>query len=98
MARGVNGQASGSISLWRAGRRAPDYFYLAMARLLLMGLAGLLCSSGASPAAWGQANSPDNKADTNGGVDQGALKAEETLIYPDDLSLHTGVRRGADDA
>ena len=85
MARVVNGQASGSISLWRAGRRAPDYFCLAMARLLLVGFAVVLCSSGASSAAWGQANSPDNKADTNGGVEQGALKAVETLIYPDDL-------------
>jgi polysaccharide export outer membrane protein len=56
-----------------------------MAGLLLMGLASLLCAPGVSPAASEKTNSPDNKADTKGGVDQGALKAEETLIYPNDL-------------
>jgi polysaccharide export outer membrane protein len=56
-----------------------------MVGLLLMGLAGLLCASGALNAASQKENSPDNKADTKGGVDQGSLKAEETLIYPNDL-------------
>jgi polysaccharide export outer membrane protein len=56
-----------------------------MVGLLLMGLAGLLCAPGASPAASEKANSPDNKADTKGGVNPGSLKAEETLINPDDL-------------
>jgi polysaccharide export outer membrane protein len=56
-----------------------------MAGLLLMGLAGLLCAPGASPAAWEKANSPDNKADAKSGADRGSLKAEETLIYPNDL-------------
>jgi polysaccharide export outer membrane protein len=56
-----------------------------MVGLLLMGLAGLVCAPGALPAASEQANSPDNKGDTKGGVDPGTLKAEETLIYPNDL-------------
>jgi polysaccharide export outer membrane protein len=56
-----------------------------MAGLLLMGMAGLFCAHGASPAASEKANGRDNKADTKGGVDPGALKAEETLIYPNDL-------------
>jgi polysaccharide export outer membrane protein len=56
-----------------------------MAGLLLMGLAGLLCAPGASPAASEKANSPDNKADTKGRVDLGSQRAEETLIYPNDL-------------
>ena len=85
MAWGVKGSALGVMSLWRAGRRAPGRLCLTMVALLLMGLAGLLCAPGASPAASQKANSPDNKADTKGGVDQGSLKAEETLIYPNDL-------------
>jgi len=85
MAWGVKSSALGVMSLWRAGRRAPGRLCLTMVALLLMGLAGLLCAPGASPAASQKANSPDNKADTKGGVDQGSLKAEETLIYPNDL-------------
>ena len=85
MAWGVTGSALGVMSLWRAGRRAPGHFYLTMVGLLLMGLAGLFCAPGASPAASQKANSPDNKADTKGGVDQGPLKAEDTLIYPNDV-------------
>jgi polysaccharide export outer membrane protein len=50
-----------------------------------MGLAGLLCARGASPAAPQKENVRDSKADTQGGADPGALKAEETLIYPNDL-------------
>jgi polysaccharide export outer membrane protein len=56
-----------------------------MVGLLLVGLAGLLCAPEASPATWQKANSPDNKADTQGGDDQESLKVEETLIYPNDL-------------
>jgi polysaccharide export outer membrane protein len=56
-----------------------------MVGMLLMGIAGFVCAPGASPAAWEKENSPDNKADTNGGVEAGSLKAEETLIYPNDL-------------
>jgi polysaccharide export outer membrane protein len=85
MAWGVKGSAWGVLSHWRAGGRAPGHFYLTMVGLLLMGLAGLLCAPGTSPAASEKANSPDNKADTKGAVDQGSLKAEETLIYPNDL-------------
>jgi polysaccharide export outer membrane protein len=50
-----------------------------------MSLAGLLCAPGASPAASEEANNPDNKTDTKGAVNPAALKAEETLIYPNDL-------------
>ena len=50
-----------------------------------MGLAGLFCAPGASPAASEKENAPDNKADPKGGVNPGALKAVETLIYANDL-------------
>jgi polysaccharide export outer membrane protein len=50
-----------------------------------MALSGLLCAPGALPAASEKANSPDNKTDTKGAVNPAALKAEETLIYPNDL-------------
>jgi polysaccharide export outer membrane protein len=56
-----------------------------MVGLLLMAVGVLLCAPGASPAASEKANSPDNKSDTKSGVDLGSLKAEETLIYPNDL-------------
>jgi polysaccharide export outer membrane protein len=85
MAWGVNDSASGITSLGRASGRAAGHFYLTMAGLLLMGLAGLVCAPGVSPAASEKANAPDHKADTKSGVDQGGLKAEETLIYPNDL-------------
>jgi len=85
MVQGLNGSASNVMWLWRAGGRAPGRFHFRMAGLLLMGLAGLLCAPGASPAASEKANSPDNKADTKGRVDLGSQRAEETLIYPNDL-------------
>ncbi|MGO8734248.1 MAG: polysaccharide biosynthesis/export family protein [Terriglobia bacterium] len=72
-------------SLGRAGGRAPGRFHFTAAGLLLMGLTGLFCAHGASSLASEKANGPDNKADTKGGVDPGPLKAEETLIYPNDL-------------
>jgi polysaccharide export outer membrane protein len=71
--------------LGRIGGTVPGCFYVAVLGLLLAGFAGLLYASGGSPAASEKANSPDNKADTQGGVEGGSLKAEETLIYPDDL-------------
>ncbi|MGA2607484.1 MAG: polysaccharide biosynthesis/export family protein [Terriglobia bacterium] len=85
MTRGVRGSWSSVMWLGRAGGRARSRLHFTMVGLLLMGLAGLLCAPGVSPAASEKANGPDNKADTKGGVDQGALKAEETLIYPNDL-------------
>ena len=85
MAGGVRGLCSSVMWLGRAGGRAPGRFHFRMAGLLLMGLAGLLCAPGASPAASEKANSPDNKAGAKGGVDPGSQKAEETLIYPNDL-------------
>ena len=85
MVQGLNGSASKVMLLGRAGGRAPGRFHFGMVGLLLMGLAGLLCAPGASPAASEKANSPDNKADTQGGVDPGSQKAEDTLIYPNDL-------------
>jgi protein involved in polysaccharide export with SLBB domain len=81
----VKSSASVILSLGRASGTAGGHFHLTMVGLLLMGLAGPLCAPGASPAASEKANGPNNKADTKGGVDQGALKAEETLIYPNDL-------------
>jgi polysaccharide export outer membrane protein len=71
--------------LGRASGRPPGRFHFRIGGLLLMGLAALLCAASASPAASEKANSPDNKIDTKGGVDLGALRAEETLIYPNDL-------------
>ena len=56
-----------------------------MVGLLLMGVAGLLCAPGAARAASEKKNADDGKADTKNGVDQQALKGEETLIYPNDL-------------
>jgi polysaccharide export outer membrane protein len=53
--------------------------------MLLMGLAGLLCALGASPAASQQENAGAGKADAKAGVEQQALKAEETSISPNDL-------------
>jgi len=83
------GEARGSWStvtwLGRAGGRAPGRFHFRIVGLLLMSLAGLLCAPSASPAAPEKANSPDNKTDTKGAVNPAALKAEETLIYPNDL-------------
>jgi polysaccharide export outer membrane protein len=85
MVQGLNGSVSSVMWLGRAGGRAPSRFHFRMAGLLLMGLAGLLCARGASPAASEKANSPDNKADTKAGVDLGSQKAVEMLIYPNDL-------------
>jgi len=85
MVQGLNGSASNVMLLGRAGGRAPGRLHFRIAGLLLVGLAGLLCAPGASPAASEKANSPDNKADTKGGVDLGSQKVEETLIYPNDL-------------
>ncbi|MGB7593316.1 MAG: SLBB domain-containing protein [Terriglobia bacterium] len=85
MAGGVRGSWSSVRWLGRAGGRAPGRFHLRMVGLLLMAVGGLLCAPGASPAASEKANSPDNKADTKAGVDLGSQKAEETLIYPNDL-------------
>jgi polysaccharide export outer membrane protein len=56
-----------------------------MAGVLLVGLAGLLCAPDASPATSDKANNPDNRGDAKGGVNQAELKAEETVIYPNDL-------------
>jgi polysaccharide export outer membrane protein len=56
-----------------------------MLGLLLMGLAGLLCAPSASPAASENENAGESKAGTKSGVEQQALKAEETLISPNDL-------------
>jgi len=72
-------------SLGRAGGRAPARFHFTLAGLLLMGLAGLFCARGASPAAPQKENVRDSKASTQGGADPAALKAEETLISPNDL-------------
>jgi polysaccharide export outer membrane protein len=72
-------------SFGRAGGRAPARFHFTLAGLLLMGLAGLFCARGASPAAPQKENVRDSKANTQGGADPAALKAEETLIYPNDL-------------
>jgi len=73
------------VSLGPAGDRAPGRFHFSMPGLLLMGLTGLLCAHGASPAAWQKGNAGEPKADANGVVEQEALKAEETLICPSDL-------------
>jgi polysaccharide export outer membrane protein len=56
-----------------------------MLGLLLMGLAGLVCALGVSPAASEKQNVGESKAGTKGGVEQQALNAEETLISPNDL-------------
>ena len=85
MAGEVRGSWSSVTWLGCAGGRAPSRFHFRIVGLLLMSLAGLLCAPGASPAASEKANSPDNKTDTKGAVNPAALKAEETLIYPDDL-------------
>jgi len=85
MAGGIKGSWSSVIWRGRAGGRAPGRFHFRMVALLLMSLAGLLCAPAASPAASEKANSPDNKTETKGGVNPAALRAEETLIYPNDL-------------
>ena len=85
MTWGVTGSSSRIISLGRGGDRAPARFHLTMARLLLMGLAALLCALGASPAASQQENAGAGKADAKGRVEQQALEAEETSISPNDL-------------
>jgi polysaccharide export outer membrane protein len=56
-----------------------------MVGLLLIASAGLLCALDASRAASEKENARDSKADTQGGVQQPALKAEETRIYANDL-------------
>jgi polysaccharide export outer membrane protein len=56
-----------------------------MRGLLLIVLAGLLCAPRVFPAASQQPTESDNKADTKAGVEAGSLKAEETVIYPNDL-------------
>jgi polysaccharide export outer membrane protein len=73
--------------MWRGrvGGRAPGRFHFRTAGLLVLAVSGLLCAPAASPAASEKANSSDNKTDTKSGVNPAALKAEETLIYPDDL-------------
>ncbi len=85
MAGGVWGSWSSGMWRGRAGGRVPSRFHIRVVGLLLMGLAGLLCAPAASPAASEKANSSDNKTDIKGGVNPAALKAEETLIYPNDL-------------
>jgi polysaccharide export outer membrane protein len=50
-----------------------------------MGLVGLLCALGASPAASQQENAGAGKADAKGAVEQQAMKAEQTYISPNDL-------------
>jgi polysaccharide export outer membrane protein len=56
-----------------------------MAGLMLVGLAGLLAAPIASPVASEKASNSDNKGDAKGAVDQDSLKAQETLIDPNDL-------------
>ena len=85
MAWGVRASWWRFISPGRAGGGAPGRFRFTIAGLLLLALAGLVCAPGASPAAWVEQEARDSQAGTQSGVDPGALKAEETLIYPNDL-------------
>ena len=84
MAWGVSGSSSRVISAGRVGDRAPGRLYLAMLEVLLMGLAGLVWAPGVLPAASQQENA-GGRAAVTGAAEQQALKAEETLISPNDL-------------
>jgi polysaccharide export outer membrane protein len=53
--------------------------------MLLMGLACLFWATGVSPAASQQENPGAGKSGATGGIEQQALKAEDTLISPNDL-------------
>jgi polysaccharide export outer membrane protein len=85
MAWEVKGSSWRAISLGRAGGEAPGRFHFTIIGLLLVGAAGLLCAPAASPAALQKEKARDSQADAKGGDDQQASKAEETLIYPNDL-------------
>jgi len=85
MAWGVRGSATEVFPVWRTGRKRLGHFHLTMAGFLLVGLAGLLCASEASPATSDKANNPDNRGDAKAAVNQAEFKAEETVIYPNDL-------------
>ncbi len=85
MAWGVRRSSAGAISKRRVGDRALGRFRFTMLGLLLMGLAGFVWAPGASPAASEKENARGSKADTKSGVDQQALRAEETRISPGDL-------------
>lgn len=85
MAWGLRGSVLSVMSLWRNGDGAGGRFHATIVGLLFIGVTGLVCAPGVSLAASEKANSPDSKGDAKGGVDQGTLKTEETLIYPNDL-------------
>jgi polysaccharide export outer membrane protein len=58
-----------------------------MVGLLLLGWAGLVCAPSGLRATSAKERARDSQAGAQGGADPGALKAADTLIYPNDLLL-----------
>jgi len=85
MAGGMRSSSSRLRSQRCPGNRTPGRFHFTMLGLLLMSLAGLVLAPGTSPAASEEETARASKADSNGGVDGQALKAEDTRISPGDL-------------
>ena len=85
MAWSVRRAWSRVVAAGRVSDGAPGRKHFTMLGMLLMGLAVLVWASGVSLAAWQLENASGGKAGATGGVEQQALKAEETLIAPNDL-------------
>lgn len=79
------GLSSRVVAAGRLAERAPGRLHYTMLGMLLMGLAGLFWAPRVLPAASQQENAGGGSAGATGGVELQRLKAEETLISPNDL-------------